>query len=410
MKLRCGLIGRRLSHSYSPEIHALLGDYDYKLIELEPEQVESFLRTGAFDALNVTIPYKMTALRCCDELSPLAREVGSVNTLLRRKDGTLYGTNTDCDGFRFLLRQLKLSPRGKKALVLGSGGAAAAVRAVLQDEEAASVVTVSRSGPVDYRSVYEHHPDAALIVNATPVGMAPDVGRSLIDPSRFPSLEAVADLIYNPSKTRLLLDAEAIGVPCVNGLGMLVAQAKASSELFTGETIPDERIPEIAGRIERRMKNLFLIGMPGSGKSTVGRLISERTGRPFADLDFEIERAAGRSCAELIETDGEACFRSLETAALAALSARSGLVVACGGGVVTRPENLVCMRQNGTVVWLRRELALLPSEGRPLSRTLGAEELYRQREPLYRKAAEYFTDNAGTPEQTAEQIIRELKL
>lgn len=275
--LEFGLLGERLGHSFSPAIHRQLAGYDYQLVELPPEEVEPFLRTGRFRGLNVTIPYKKTVMACCDALSPAAERIGSVNTLLRRPDGTLYGDNTDYDGFRYLLQAAGAQVRGKKALVLGSGGASLTVHAVLADLGARETVGISRNGPNNYENL-DRHADAQLIVNATPVGMYPNARVSPVDLEQFPNCEGVFDLIYNPARTQLLLDAERRGLLCSNGLGMLVAQAKAAAERFLGRAIPDSRVEEITRQMERQTQNLLLIGMPGCGKTTVGQLLAERLG------------------------------------------------------------------------------------------------------------------------------------
>ena len=273
--LEFGLLGERLGHSFSPAIHRQLAGYDYQLVELPPEEVEPFLRAGRFRGLNVTIPYKKTVMACCDALSPAARRIGSVNTLLRRPDGTLYGDNTDYDGFRYLLQAAGARVQGKKALVLGSGGASLTVHTVLADLGARETVGISRSGPDNYENL-DRHADAQLIVNATPVGMYPNTGVSPVDLDRFPSCEGVFDLIYNPARTQLLLDAERRGLLCSNGLGMLVAQAKAAAERFLGRAIPDSRVEEITRQMERQTQNLLLIGMPGCGKTTEERKYPRR--------------------------------------------------------------------------------------------------------------------------------------
>ncbi len=408
--LEFGLLGERLGHSFSPAIHRQLAGYDYRLVELRPEEVEPFLRAGRFRGLNVTIPYKKTVMACCDALSPAARRIGSVNTLLRRPDGTLYGDNTDYDGFRYLLQAAGAQVRGKKVLVLGSGGASLTVHAVLADLGARETVSISRSGPDNYENL-DRHADAQLIVNATPVGMYPNTGVSPVELDQFPDCEGVFDLIYNPARTQLLLDAERRGLLlCSNGLGMLVAQAKAAAERFLGRTIPDSRVEEITRQVEGQTQNLLLIGMPGCGKTTVGQFLADRLGRPLADVDHQVEAEAGCSIPDLFKKEGEEGFRIREHRALCQLSKQSGQVIACGGGIVTRRENWDPMRQNSTVIYLRRDLELLPTSGRPVSQAIPPEELYRRRAPLYEELADLTVENRGTPEETAEEIIRRLAL
>ena len=336
--MHCGLLGQKPSHSYSPAIHSMLGDYEYKLYETEPENVETFLRKGDFDALNVTIPYKKCAATLCDELSETARAIGSVNTIVRRADGTLYGDNTDIYGFEELLRRAVFSPRAKKVLVLGSGGASAAVVYALEKQQAREIVVVSRDGKDNYSNL-SRHTDAELIVNTTPVGMYPNTGVSPVDLSRFPKLEAALDVVYNPARTKFLLEAERLGLKRENGLLMLVAQAKKSCEDFLGEPIADERIGAITKALTAQMQNVILIGMPGSGKTTIGTRLAAQLGRTFLDADTVLEQKAGIPIPEIFRLEGEEGFRQRETAVLTELGKHSGLVIATGGGCVTKSEN-----------------------------------------------------------------------
>ena len=404
-----GLLGEHLGHSFSPAIHRQLGGYDYQLVELPPDQVGPFLQKGSFRGLNVTIPYKKTVMAYCRELSPAAERIGSVNTIVRRPDGTLYGDNTDYDGFRYLLQSAGAQVRGKKVLVLGSGGASLTVRAVLADLHAGDVVTISRSGPDHYGNL-DRHRDADYIVNTTPVGMYPNTGISPVDLDQFPHCQGVFDLIYNPAKTQLLLDGERRGMLWANGLGMLVAQARAAAERFLGTKIPEERVSEITADMEKRTRNLLLIGMPGCGKTTIGQELARRLNRPLEDVDQRIVETAGRPIPEIFAQEGEEGFRIREHRALCEVSKESGRVIACGGGIVTRKENWDPMRQNSTVIYLRRDLSLLPTSGRPMSQANPVEKLYRQRAPLYEQLADLMVDNQGTPEETAQEIIRRLEL
>lgn len=400
--MRCGLLGGHLTHSYSPQIHALLGDYSYELFEVAPEKLGEFLQAGEFDGLNVTIPYKRAVIPYCAELSAAAREMGSVNTLLRRPDGTLYGDNTDLDGFRWLLARGGGIRLGEKALVLGTGGASQTVQAVLR-AAGAEVAVLSRRGESNYATL-PRHADARLVVNATPVGMYPNNGERLIDLAQLPQCRCVLDLIYNPARTRLLLDAAARGIRCENGLSMLVAQAKRTAELFTGRDIPDAACTDILRRMEAQMHNLILVGMPGSGKTTVGSLLAASLGRPFYDADGEIEKKLGCSIPAFFAQRGEAAFRAVETEVLAELGKRSGCVIATGGGCVTRGENYDLLHQNGEIIWLRRSLTELPVEGRPVSQSRSLPELYREREPAYRRFADFCVENEAAPEAAVEKI------
>ena len=405
--MQCGLLGRKLGHSYSPQIHSQLGSYDYRLFEKEPEELEDFLKNGDFTGLNVTIPYKKDVIPFLDELSPRAKALGAVNTIVRR-NGKLIGHNTDYFGFETMLLSSGVSLQGKKALVCGSGGASNTACAVLK-AHGANVVVLSRTGKDNYQNL-NRHSDAALIVNATPVGMYPTVEASPIeDLAAFPMLEGVLDLVYNPARTSILLKAEALGIPCVNGLRMLVAQAKESAEWFTGEPIDDSCIEMIYSRLRRQMENIILIGMPGCGKTTVGASLAKILSRPLKDADTELEQAAGRKITEILLTDGEASFRSLESETLLDLGKQSGLVIATGGGCVTIPNNYEKLHRNGTIVWLKRDLDLLPTDGRPLSQTGHLQEMYQKRAPLYARFADFSVENSGDPQETAEEIIRILE-
>lgn len=400
--MRCGLLGEHLTHSYSPQIHALLGEYSYELFEVAPDALADFLRSDRFDCLNVTIPYKRAVVEFCATLSDAARALGSVNTLVRRPDGSLHGENTDLDGFRWLLERNGGVQPGEKALVLGTGGASQTVQAVLR-AAGAEVTVLSRRGEQNY-STLAAHADATLVVNATPVGMYPNNGARLIDLDLLPQCRCVLDLIYNPARTRLLLDAEERKIRRENGLSMLVAQAKRAAELFTGKMIPDAVCTDILRTLEREMHNVILIGMPGCGKTSVGTLLAQRLGRPFFDADAEIERRLGCTIPAFFAREGENAFRAVETQVLAELGKRSGCVIATGGGCVTRPENYELLHQNGTLVWLRRDLSALPVEGRPISRSRALSELYREREPLYRRFADICVENDDTEAVVAEKI------
>ena len=405
--MNCGLLGEKLGHSYSPAIHAMLADYNYRLYEKTPAELEDFLLRGEWDGLNVTIPYKKAVIPCCAELSETAKRCGSVNTLIRLPGGGIRGENTDAYGFAYLLRSLGFDPAGKKAVIFGSGGAAATVRAVLEARGAREIVTLSRRGQDNYDHL-DRHSDAQLVVNATPVGMFPHNGEAAASLSSFENCEAVADLIYNPARSTLLMEAEARGLPCVNGLGMLVAQAKRSCELFLGAAIPDGEVARIEDELARGMGNIILIGMPGCGKSTIARLLAEKTGRELRESDTLIEREAGLPIPEIFRREGEEGFRSRETAALTALGKLSGKVIATGGGCVTREENYPPLHQNGVIVRLLRDPGKLPKEGRPISLRSDLGELYEQRRPYYERFADFAVSNDGTPEETVRAILEKL--
>ena len=405
--MKCGLLGRKLGHSYSPQIHSMLGTYTYTLFEKEPEEIEEFLKHGEFTGINVTIPYKKEVIPFLDDLSPVARKMGAVNTIVRREDGTLFGHNTDCFGFSSMVSKSGLEVSGKKVLVLGSGGASNTAAAVLQDL-GARVVVISRRGENNYGNL-ALHADAAVIVNATPVGMYPTPLVSPVDLDLFPQLEGVLDLIYNPARTQLLLDAEKRSLITENGLWMLAAQAKEAAEYFTGSTISDHCIENIHRVLSGQMQNIVLIGMPGCGKSTIGQLLAQTSGRRFVDADAEIVTMAGKPIPEIFADDGEEVFRQWETMALEKLGKESGLVIATGGGCVTRDRNYAPLHQNGRLVWLKRDLELLPTDGRPLSQKNRLQQMYADREPLYLKFADIILDNCNTPEETVASILSSME-
>ena len=335
---RFGLLGKSLGHSYSPLIHAVLGEYPYELFEIEPLSLAPFLREGNFAGLNVTIPYKEAVVPYCSKLSPEAEQIGSVNTLIRRPDGSLYGSNTDAFGFERMLQESGTRVQDRKVLLLGSGGASHAVSYVLETLGAGEVVLISRKGKNHYGNL-SMHSDAEIIVNTTPVGMYPHTGVKPLKLALFPELKTVLDIIYNPARTALLMEAEALGIPCFGGLSMLVDQAKASAELFLGREVEEEKRKKALQMVRSAMENIILIGMPGSGKTTVGRKLAERMGRPFVDSDQRIEEAAGCTIPEIFRREGEEGFRKREHAVLEELGKESGLVLATGGGCVTREEN-----------------------------------------------------------------------
>ena len=406
--MRCGLLGKTLGHSYSPQIHAQLGDYSYELFEKQPEELENFLRHGEFDALNVTIPYKKAVLPYCAVLSDAVKAIGSANTLVRQPDGTLFADNTDAFGFSCIADECGVDVSGKKALVFGSGGASVTAQYVLKTRGAREVLVISRSGEHNYENL-DKNADAEILVNTTPLGMYPNNGASPVDLTRFPRCAAVLDVVYNPARTALLLQAEALGIPHAGGLLMLVAQAKRASELFTGSAIADTRIGEIYRTLAVQMQNIVLVGMPGCGKSSIGTLLAEKLDRPFLDADAEIEKAAGMPIPEFFRLYGEAAFRELESRVLADLGKRSGAVIATGGGAVLREENYAALHQNGTIVWLTRDLARLPIDGRPVSQATSLDALFAARKARYERFADHIIDNNGAPDDTVRAILEVLR-
>ncbi len=401
-----GLLGRRLGHSWSAPIHAALGCADYRLIELEPEELGAFLAREDIGGLNVTIPYKRDVMPYCDILDSMAAAIGSVNTLVRRADGRLYGYNTDAAGFCFMARRAGIAFAGKKALVLGSGGASRTAVACAKDLGAREVVVISRTGENNYANL-DRHADADVVVNATPVGMYPNNGAAAVDLTAFPACAGVLDLIYNPRRTALLLQAEALGIRCSDGLPMLVAQAKAAEERFFDKPIAESENERILAQLRREMTNLVLIGMPGSGKSAVGAALAALTGREAIDIDARIVQRTGRSIPDIFAADGEAAFRALEREVTAECGAESGKLLITGGGAVKTPENYAALHQNGRIYQLLRPLELLPTDGRPLSQGKDLAALWAERAPLYERFRDAAADNSGTVEETAQTIWRD---
>lgn len=406
--LKCGLLGEKLGHSYSPQIHSMLADYEYKLFEKSPEELEDFLKSGEFDGLNVTIPYKKSVMPYCAELSPTAAQIGSVNTIVRRSDGSLYGDNTDAFGFENLIVHNGIEVKGKKALVLGTGGASVTAQAVLKNLGASEVVVISRRGEDNYENIAKHA-DAGIIANTTPVGMYPNNGKAAVDLTQFPKLSGVLDVVYNPARTALLLQAERLGIPCAGGLYMLVSQAKRSCELFTGKSIPDSEIDRIERVLSHQMQNIVIIGMPGSGKTAVSTMLAERLGRKIFDTDTIVSEKAGMTIPEIFAAQGEAGFRKLETEATAEVGKLSGNIISTGGGVVTVADNYELLHQNGVIVWIERDTNKLARDGRPISLSSDLNELYAARLPLYERFADIKADNNGDINDTVNAIMEMIK-
>lgn len=406
--LKCGLLGEKLGHSYSPQIHSMLADYEYKLFEKSPEELEAFLKSGEFDGLNVTIPYKKAVMPYCAELSPTAAQIGSVNTIVRRSDGSLYGDNTDAFGFENLIVHNGIEIKGKKALVLGTGGASVTAQAVLKNLGASEVVVISRRGEDNYENIAKHA-DAEIIANTTPVGMYPNNGKAAVDLTQFPKLSGVLDVVYNPARTALLLQAERLGIPCAGGLYMLVSQAKRSCELFTGKSIPDSEIDRIECVLSHQMQNIVIIGMPGSGKTTVSTMLAEKLGRKIFDTDTIVSENAGMTIPEIFAVQGEAGFRRLETEATAEVGKLSGNIISTGGGVVTVADNYGLLHQNGVIVWIERDTNKLARDGRPISLSSDLNELYAARLPLYDRFADIKADNNGDINDTVNAIMEMIK-
>lgn len=403
-----GLIGEHLPHSFSKEIHEQLADYTYDLHELTPDELDGFMKEKAFKAINVTIPYKRDVIPYLDEISPSAKEIGAVNTIVNR-GGRLSGYNTDMLGMEALIRRIGLDLTGKTVLILGTGGTSHTAQFVAKHSGAAKVATVSRSGrdgSVTYADAPKLYPDTAVIINTTPAGMFPNVDAQAIDLSLFPALEGVADVVYNPLRTQLVQQARALGLPAEGGLYMLVGQAVAAVEIFLNQKLPSNALDEVFSTVLMSKESIVLTGMPGSGKTTVGKLLAEQLGRRFYDSDDEITSRTGRTPNEIIRADGEAAFRDVERDVIAALALEPGCVIATGGGAILREENIRHLRANGRLFFLNRPLdEILPTDDRPLSSNREAlKKRYDERYPIYTATADAVIPVTGTPEDVAAAI------
>ena len=410
--MKFGVLGKSLPHTYSPQIHKEFADYEYTVLERTEEQVQKlFNGAEGLDGFNVTIPYKKLAASLCTELSEEAKELGAVNTVVKTQNG-FKGFNTDVYGFKYMLEAAGIEVAGKNCLILGTGGASVAVEYALKKMGAAKINFCSRSGQLNYANVYDAAADTQIVVNATPVGMFPNVDDSPVDLSRFAKLYAAADIVYNPSRTRFLQQAQELGVKNAGGLSMLVAQACMASEIFkralqstqgphSSLVVPElvegrAKINTVIKDLQAQMLNITLIGMPGSGKTTLGKKLAKKTGRTFIDLDDEFTKEYGETPAEVITQKGEDTFRKMETQLAKKILPLSGLIIATGGGIVTRPENWFYLRANSRVIYIERPLDFLlkqKTDNRPLSQNNKIEELYKKRTPLYEEVCDIKLDN-----------------
>ncbi len=437
------LLGEKLSHSYSAVIHSFFG-LDYSLRELPPEKLSEFVKSRKFDGLNVTMPYKKSIVPLLDEVDGIAEKTGAVNTVLN-KNGKLIGYNTDYCGMKYALEAAKITLKGKNVLILGSGGAGIVAEKLAIDEGAASVEIVSRKGKLNYENIYDRE-ETQVIINATPVGTFPFADGAACDVSRFKNLEGAFDCVYNPFRSKFVLDAEKIGARACGGLTMLVAQAVYSEKIWgettggiadgtaektvdgtfetangTAEKTADitadgsaetadfeNKIRAVLGEVLKRETNISLVGMPGAGKTTVGRILAEKFGMGFCDTDEEIEKIAGESPEKIIEKYGEERFREIETEVAESVSSLRGVVIATGGGTILREKNVEKLRSCGVVIWLGRDLNLLAQNNRPLSKNMPISRLFKQREEYYVAASDKKIENDEAAEKTAEKIITEI--
>jgi len=398
-----GLLGRTLKHSYSVPIHRALGNVGYALYELEPDALGAFLTREDIGGLNVTIPYKRDVMAYCGVLDDTAREIGSVNTIVRRKDGRLAGYNTDAYGLRYMASRAGISLSGKKIVILGSGGASLTAKYVAKTEGASEIVVVSRGGAENYENL-SRHADTQVLINTTPVGMYPHTGELPADPAQFPVCEGVLELVYNPRRTALSFRAAELGIPCADGLSMLVAQAKAAEELFFDQAIAEGENERILRLMRQSTQNIVLIGMPGSGKTTIGAALAKLTGRKAIDLDEQIVKTDGRTIPQIFAESGEAAFRAMEREQAQRWGKESGLILVTGGGIVKDERNYYSLKQNGRIYEVQRDLLLLPREGRPLSQSSDLAAMQRERAPLYQRFRDEAIENDASPERAAAHI------
>lgn len=407
--MRYGLLGEKLPHSHSPKIHKMLGNPDYALFEKEKDQVADFLAAREFTGINVTIPYKQTVMPLCDVLDGAAIEIGAVNTIVNC-DGKLFGCNTDFDGFIFMCNRAGISMAGKKVLILGGGGTSHTATAAAKKLGAASIRIADIGRELNYDNLYEKASDAEIIIHTTPVGMYPNNDAKLVDLKKFPNLSGVVDVVYNPLRTKLICEAESLGIPCTGGLTMLVAQAAFADKYFRGSLHSGGRIVNIVNRVKNDLENIVLIGMPGCGKSTSGKYVAKELGREFFDLDKVIVERAGKSIPNIFSEHGEEYFRDLESEVTKDISKRGGVVIACGGGTVLREENRIALHQNGKIFYIKRNLCDLAKGGRPLSQGDNAvEKLYEVRRPIYEGFADVTVEPCETVEMCVAEIIKEFK-
>lgn len=414
--MKYGLIGEHLGHSFSKQIQTRIAeienvkDYDYQLVELDKEEFKEFMEKKDFKGINVTIPYKKDVIPYLDEMDESAKAIGAVNTIIN-VDGKLKGYNTDFGGFLYMVKAHNVHMEGKKVLIIGNGGACAAVKAVCKHENAKDIVIVSRSanrGAIGYDEMYTSHLDADIVVNTSPVGMFPNIANAPIDVSWFHKLECVLDVVYNPILTRLCFEAQEADIKRVIGLEMLIAQAKYTFEIFENMSFDDSIIDEIKKEMLKDRCNIVLIGMPSAGKTTIGKMLEEKLGKEFFDLDDMIIAKAGKSNPEIFQESGEAGFRAIETEVAIEASKMNNKIIATGGGVVKHKVNMDFLRLNGITIFIDRDIDKLISSdpNRPLSSSKQAlQQMYKERYPLYQKYAAYIAVNNANIEETVDDIV-----
>lgn len=406
-----GCIGKKLPHSFSKIIHEKIGDYSYKLVELTEEELPKFMEKRDFKAINVTIPYKEAVIPYLYEMSDTAKSIGAVNTVVNR-DGRLYGHNTDFYGMTALIKKNGIDFNGKKVAVLGTGGTSKTANAVAKSLGATSVIKVSRNktdSTVTYNELYSEHTDIDIIINTTPVGMFPQIYASPVDLSRFSSLSGVIDAVYNPLETKLISDAKKQVIPAESGLYMLVGQAIKAYEIFMNKTAPENLLDKIFNDIKSQKQNIVLIGMPGSGKTTIGQAVAKKLGRDFVDSDDEIKKIIKTEISDYFSQYGEEKFRDVETQVIKDIAKRSGTVIATGGGAVLRHENIDALKMNGIIYFLDRPLSdIIPTSDRPTASSREAiEKRYNERYEIYKSSADKIITVTGVVEDAVTQIESE---
>ena len=407
--MKFGLLGRTLGHSFSPRIHNALGNTNYELFEREPSQLQEFFANPELQGINITFPYKVNALEACDVVDPRAERIGCVNTMVR-KDGKWHGYNTDYDGFVFTLKHAGIDVSGKECIILGDGASSATVHVALEDLGAKSITHLSRKTAPLYTDAPNYYETAQIIINCTPIGMYPHNPASLIDIMQFSKLEGVVDLIYNPRRTVLLLQAEMMGIPHCDGLPFLVAQGVEAANHFQGESFGTKEIEQILRDMRREKENIILIGMPGVGKTTVGTAIGKKMGRTCIDVDQELAKEIG-DISKYITEQGEVAFREKEAEMIAKLGMQTGIVISTGGGCVTVPKNFAHLRQNGRIYQLTQPVEKLSTSGRVLSGG-GIErlrELEETRTPMYESFAQCIVEHNRNAPETVAAILEDFE-
>ena len=414
--MQYGVIGEHLPHSFSKIIHEKIESYSYVIREVAKDRLDSFMKEKAFDGINVTIPYKESVIPYLDGVDPMAKAIGAVNTVVN-ENGRLYGYNTDFKGLSALIRRLGLSLKDKKVLILGTGGTSKTAKALAVAEGAKAVYRISyfqSEDAISYKEAYEQHSDADILINTTPCGMFPKLDTIATDEkeeelslSRFTRLEGVVDVVYNPLRTRLVQEAEHRSLASGGGLYMLVAQAVFAAEYFTKKSYPPSLIDEVFHEIVSAKENIVLIGMPASGKTTVGKLLAERMGRTLIDTDEEIVKLTGKDIPTIFREEGEEAFRRYESEAIASLAAKEGLVIATGGGAVLKKDNVRRLKHNGKLYFIDRPLsALIPTNDRPTASNREAiEARYRERYRIYRESADHRIDADCSPDAVADMVL-----